>query len=39
MLEGGPRDDASEEEERQWEEAWKMRGFSVPDDVIMIKEE
>ena len=39
MLEGGPGDDASEEEERQWEEAWKMRGFSVPDDVIMITEE
>ena len=39
MLEGGPVDDASEEEERRRDEAWKLRGFSVPDDVIMIKEE
>ena len=38
-LEGGPGEDASEEEERRWDEARKLRGFSVPDDVIMIKEE
>ena len=37
-LEGGLGEDASEEEERRWDEAWKLRGFSVPDDVIMIKE-
>ena len=38
-LEGGPSPYASEEEERRRDEAWELRGFSVPDDVIMIKEE
>ena len=38
-LEGGPGEDASEEEERRWDEARKLRGFSVPDDVSMIKDD
>jgi len=32
-------DELNKEEERRREEARKLRGFSVPDDVIMIKEE
>ena len=39
-LEGEYVDDESnKEEERRRDEARKLRGFSVPDDVIMIKEE